>query len=119
MSDNLSKFKKRRERIRFDLKKKSDGKVRLSVFRSNKFVYVQAIDDAKGHTVAFASSKDAKSKGSKPKISIEAAKSVGLDLGKKLSKLGCNDVYYDRGGYKYHGIVKALADGVREAGIKF
>lgn len=118
MSDSLRKYNKRKQRVRFSLRKKADAKVRISVYRSNKFVYVQAIDDSAGHTLASASSKNASTKG-KFAISLDIAKSVGVELGKKMVERGVTVAYYDRGGYQYHGIVKALADGVREAGVKF
>ncbi len=86
---------------------------RLSVFRSNKFIYVQAVNDFEGKTIASVNSKDIKSKTSK----VEQAENVGLEIGKKLKTLKIEKCVYDRGSYRYHGRVKSLADGVRKAGI--
>jgi large subunit ribosomal protein L18 len=91
---------------------------RLSVFRSNKDIYVQLIDDRKGETLASASSRDkdiAAQKGTK----IEQSKLVGAAIARKASELGLKAVKFDRGGYLYHGRVKAVADGAREGGLKF
>jgi large subunit ribosomal protein L18 len=91
---------------------------RLSVFRSNKGIYVQLIDDATGKTVIAASSAEkaiASSKGNK----IEQAKLVGKSIAEKAAKAGITSVRFDRNGYLYHGRVKSLAEGAREAGLKF
>ena len=91
---------------------------RLSVFRSNKEIYAQLIDDVKGSTIAFASSREkeiASAKGNK----TEQAKLVGTAIAKKAVEAGISQVVFDRGGYLYHGRVKALADAAREAGLKF
>jgi large subunit ribosomal protein L18 len=112
----------RRQNIRFRIRRKigegSAQKPRLSIFRSNKDIYVQLIDDANGHTLASASSKDksiAAEKGNKSNKS----KLVGEAIAKKAIELGINVVTFDRGGYLYHGRVKSVADGAREAGLKF
>lgn len=120
MSKNSPQFLKRRQRIRTDLKKKSAGKLRLSVFRSGRHIYAQVIDDLKGMTLASASTLDkdlqkkCKNTGSK-----EAAKQVGLIIGKRAKEVKVSEVVFDRSGYLYHGRVQALADGAREAGLKF
>ena len=91
---------------------------RLSVFRSNKEIYAQIIDDINGHTLAAASSREpglAALKGSK----VEKSKAVGTELGKRAVGAGISNVVFDRGGYLYHGRVKSLADGAREGGLKF
>jgi len=120
MSNNSPQFLKRRERIRINLKKKAGGKLRLSVFRSGKHMYAQLIDDLKGITVACASTldKDLKKK-HKNTGSAEAAKQVGLIIGKRAKEAKVSEVVFDRSGYLYHGRVQALADGAREAGLKF
>ncbi len=110
----------RRTRIRQRIRKKINGSgstPRLSVFRSNKEIYAQLIDDVSGKTLAAASSldKDIASEGTKSDI----AKAVGSALAKKASEAGVETCTFDRGGYLYHGRVKALADGAREGGLKF
>ena len=89
---------------------------RLSVFRSNKQIYAQIIDDEAGHTLASASSVDAVSDAPGK---IEIAKGVGTSVAKKALELGVKKVVFDRGGYQYHGRVKALADAAREEGLDF
>ena len=110
-------IEKRKVRVRNKLKKSSSDRMRLSVFRSSKHIYAQVIDDNNGVTVASASSleKSSSSLGS----NIESASRVGSDIAKKAIKAGVKEVYFDRGCYKYHGRVKALADNAREAGLKF
>lgn len=91
---------------------------RLSVFRSNKEIYAQIIDDTNGNTVAAASSKDKTLAGNKVN-KTEQAKAVGAAIAEKAKAAGIAQVIFDRGGYLYHGRVKALADAAREAGLKF
>ena len=86
---------------------------RISIFRSNRFIYAQVINDVEGNTIVSANSKDLKLKSSK----VEQAKNIGLEIGKKLKELKIEACVYDRGSYRYHGSVKSLADGVREAGV--
>lgn len=111
----------RRQNIRHGIRKKISGvasKPRLSVYRSNSEIYVQLIDDVNGQTLAAASSRDkniAAQKGTK----VEKSKLVGAAIASKASELGLKDVVFDRGGYLYHGRVKAVADGAREGGLKF
>ncbi|MCS6824225.1 MAG: 50S ribosomal protein L18 [Cytophagaceae bacterium] len=109
----------RRLRIRRGIRKKISGtpaKPRLSVFRSNTSIYAQLIDDVAGKTLASCSSREfASEKGTKTEIS----KKVGAKLAEKALALGISNIVFDRGGYLYHGRVKALADGAREAGLKF
>lgn len=111
---------KRKTRTRYQVKKKGGGRVRLSVFRSGKHIYAQLIDDAKGVTIASSStvSKEVKT-GIKTGADIEAAKKVGAAIAKLGVSKNVKEVVFDKGGYKYHGRVKALADAAREAGLSF
>ena len=110
-----------RQKIRYRIRKKVNGtteRPRLSVFRSNTDIYAQLIDDTKGVTVAAASSRQKDISAQKaPKIS--KSKMVGEAIARKASELGINEVVFDRGGYVYHGRVKAVAEGAREGGLKF
>ncbi len=113
-------FEKRRARIRRALKKAANGQLRLSVFRSGKHIYAQIIDDAKGATVASASTLDKEVRENIKKSStVEAAGFIGKIIAERAVKSGVREVVFDRGGYIYHGRVKALADAAREAGLKF
>lgn len=113
-------FERRKARIRNNLRKKAGGRLRLSVFRSSKNIYVQVIDDAKGITVAAASSLDAELKaGIKTGADKAAATKVGKLLAQRAVAAGVKEVVFDRGGYLYHGRVKALADAAREGGLDF
>jgi large subunit ribosomal protein L18 len=111
--------KRRSERTRRRLKAVANGRLRLSVYRSDKNISAQIIDDEKGVTVASASSlegdKGAKSKGS----DTEAATRIGKLIAERALEKGVKDVVFDRGGYIYHGRVKALAEAAREAGLNF
>ena len=88
---------------------------RLSVFRSNKAIYAQIIDDSKGHTIAAASSAEIE----KARLNIETSKTVGKKVAEKALASGVKEIVFDRNGYLYHGNVKALAEGAREGGLKF
>jgi large subunit ribosomal protein L18 len=113
-------FVRRSRRVRHTLKRSANGRARLSVFRSSKHIYAQVIDDRDGKTLAAASSLDKDLKGSLPKGSdLAAAKAVGKLVAERAAKAGVKDVVFDRGGYIYHGRVKALADAAREAGLNF
>jgi large subunit ribosomal protein L18 len=113
-------FERRQQRARISIRRKSAGRPRLSVFRSSKHIYAQIIDDAKGATVVAASTLDADIKGKvKTGADIKAAKEVGLLIATRAIKAGLKEVVFDRGGYIYHGRVKALADGAREGGLSF
>ena len=114
-------FDRRKERVRIQIRKKAPaGRVRLSVFRSGKHIYAQLIDDAKGATLASASTLDKEVKGTlKSASTIEAAKSVGAAIAKKAKDVKVKEVVFDRGGYLFHGRVKALADAARENGLSF
>ena len=105
-----------RQKVRFAIRKKVSGtseRPRLAVFRSNKEIYAQLIDDVAGNTLASASSKEAK--GNK----TEQAAAVGVLIAANAKKAGVETVVFDRGGFLYHGRVKALAESAREAGLKF
>ena len=111
----------RRQKIRYAVRKKVAGtnvRPRLSVFRSNSDIYVQLIDDVTGQTIAAASSKDKEILAQKV-TKIEKSKLVGAAIARKASELGLSAVVFDRGGNLYHGRVKAVADGAREAGLNF
>ena len=114
----LSLFERRRRRVRSALKARSAGKPRLSVHRSGKHIYAQVIDDAAGMTIASASSldKDVKVKSG---ATVDAAASVGKAVAAKAKKAGVDTVVFDRGGFLFHGRVKALADAAREEGLEF
>ena len=113
-------FMRRSRRVRGTLKRAANGRARLSVFRSSRHIYAQVIDDGAGKTLAAASTLDKDLKGSLPKGSdLAAAQAVGKLLAERALKAGIKDVVFDRGGYLYHGRVKALADAAREAGLNF
>lgn len=116
-----SLFERRQQRVRNALRKHSGGRVRLSVFRSGKHIYAQLIDDSKGVTLAAASTVDVDIKKGLKKggSTVDAAKSVGTLIAEKAKKANVTEVVFDRGGYLFHGRVKALADAAREAGLSF
>ena len=111
---------RRRRRVRTQIRRKAAGRPRLSVFRSSQHIYAQVIDDARGATLAAASSID-KSMREKLKTGadIEAAKEVGKLIAERAIAAGIKEVVFDRGAYLFHGRVKALADSAREAGLSF
>jgi large subunit ribosomal protein L18 len=114
------KVVRRKTRNRFALKLKSRGRVRLSVFRSSKHIYAQIIDDARGATLAAASTLDDEVRAAaKTGANIEAAKAVGKLIAERAKAAKVEAVVFDRGAYIYHGRVKALADAAREAGLSF
>ena len=113
-------FERRKRRARASIAKKSGGRIRLSVFRSGKNIYVQVIDDVQGKTLAAASTLDKELKGSlKTGADTAAAAAVGKLIAERAKAAGITEVVFDRGGYIYHGRVKALADAAREAGLNF
>ena len=119
-ADNKDLQQRRRERLRFQLRRKSAGRPRLSVFRSSKHIYAQVIDDVKGETLASASSLEKAMRDTgKTGADIDAAKAVGKLLAERAVKNGVKEVVFDRGGYLYHGRVKALGDAARESGLSF
>ena len=112
-----SLFLKRRMRVRSKLRKVNAGRVRQSVHRSNKNISVQLIDDVNGVTLASASSLE-KDLGVVGKNNIDAATKVGAAIAERAKKAGVSEAYFDRGGFLFHGKVKALADAAREGGLK-
>ena len=111
---------RRKTRVRIALRRTANGRPRLSIHRSSKHIYAQVIDDLKGETLASASSlektlREAGNTGA----DIDAAKAVGKLVAERAVKQGVKEVVFDRGGYLYHGRVKALADAAREGGLSF
>ena len=111
-------FLKRRLRVRNKLRAMANGRARLSVHRSNKNISAQLIDDVNGVTVAAASSLE-KDLGVIGKNNVDAAAKVGAALAERAKKAGVEECYFDRGGFLFHGKIKALADAAREGGLKF
>jgi large subunit ribosomal protein L18 len=109
---------RRKATVRRAIKVAATGRARLTVFRSSKHIYAQVIDDLKGATVAAASSLE-KDMRSKTGANVDAAKAVGTLVAKRAIEKGVDSVVFDRGGYLYHGRIKALADAAREGGLKF
>lgn len=107
----------RRKKIKFRIRNKITGtsaKPRLAIYRSNKNIYAQLVDDSSGVTITGASSK-----GTSGNNKVELSKEVGKQIAEKAKGLGIEEVVFDRSGYLYHGRVKAIADGAREGGLKF
>ncbi|WP_209426406.1 50S ribosomal protein L18 [Pararhodobacter sp. SW119] len=111
-------FQKRRLRVRNKLRKMANGRMRLSVHRSNRNISAQLIDDIRGVTVASASTLE-KDLGVIGVNNVDAATKVGSKLAERAKAAGVEECYFDRGGFLYHGKVKALADAAREGGLKF
>ena len=109
---------RRRATVRRAIKEAATGRARLTVFRSSKHIYAQVIDDLKGSTVAAASSLE-KDMRSKTGANVDAAKAVGKLVAQRAVEKGVKSVVFDRGGYLYHGRIKALADAAREGGLQF
>jgi large subunit ribosomal protein L18 len=106
--------------VRRNVRRAAGNRARLSVFRSSKHIYAQVIDDSKGETLASASSLEKEVRGAKKTgANVEAAKAVGKRLAERAAAKGVKDVVFDRGGYLYHGRIKALADAAREGGLNF
>ena len=120
MANDRSLFERRKQRTRFQLRKAANGRARLSVFRSNKHIYAQVINDLDGRTIASASSNDKNLRG---EISNggnrDAAQKVGTLVAQRALYAGVSEVVFDRGGYIYHGRIKAVADAARQTGLKF
>ena len=120
MSRLTDRTARRTATVRRKIKLAARGRARLSVFRSSKHIYAQVIDDVKGTTLAAASSLEKTMReGAKTGANIAAAKAVGKLIAERAKEKGIKDVVFDRGGYLYHGRVKALADAAREGGLNF
>ena len=120
MSKLSDRITRRRGRVRGRLRRTAGARKRLSVFRSSKHIYAQVIDDDQGITLAVASSIEKSAReGHKTGASIAAAKTVGRLIAERAQEKGIKDVVFDRGGYLYHGRVKALAEAAREGGLNF
>lgn len=123
MITHKGRFQRRKQRVRSRISRLGEtgkGRPRLSIFRSGQHIYAQVIDDVKGVTLVQASTLDKDLReGLKSTANIEAAKKVGALVAERAKKAGVAEVVFDRAGYIYHGRVKALADGAREAGLSF
>ena len=120
MTKLSDRIERRQGRVRGTLARAAHGRKRLSVVRSSKHIYAQVIDDDRAITVASASSiEKASREGLKTGASVDAAKAVGKLIAERAKEKGIKDVVFDRGGYLYHGRVKALADAAREGGLSF
>ena len=119
MAKQQELFERRRRRVRYQIRQVSSGRPRLSVFRSGKHIYAQVIDDAAQQTIAAASSVESRNGGQKKTYNVEAAATVGKLVAQRAVEKGVKQVVFDRGGYLYHGRVKALAEAAREGGLEF
>jgi len=120
MANQKSLFERRRRRVRYHLTQVSGGRPRLSVYRSGKHIYAQLIDDGAHATIAAASSSEgAKDGGGAKTYNVAAAAAVGKLIAERAIEKGVKKVVFDRGGYLYHGRVKALAEAAREGGLEF
>jgi large subunit ribosomal protein L18 len=120
MLRKLNQVERRKRRVRGELRSNAGDRPRLCVHRSSKHIYAQVIDDAQGRTLVAASSLEKEMKGTlKTGADKAAAAAVGKLLGERAVGAGVSKVVFDRGGYKYHGRIKALADGAREGGLSF
>ena len=120
MSRLTDRTERRTATVRRKIKLAARGRARLSVFRSSKHIYAQLIDDTKGTTLVAASSVEKSLRdGGKTGANIAAAKAVGKLIAERAKEKGIKDVVFDRGGYLYHGRIKALADAAREGGLNF
>jgi large subunit ribosomal protein L18 len=114
----LSLFERRRQRVRTSLRKRSGDRARLSIHRSGRHIYAQVIDDEAGRTVAAASTLDKDVRG-QAGATIASASEVGRRIAERAKAAGVTRVIFDRGGFLFHGRVKALAEGAREGGLEF
>jgi large subunit ribosomal protein L18 len=120
MATVADRTERRTAKVRRNVRRTAGNRARLSVFRSSKHIYAQVIDDVRGETVASASSLEKDMRTTlKTGANIEAAKAVGKRLAERAASKGVKQVVFDRGGYLYHGRVKALADAAREGGLNF
>ena len=116
MSKTKTAFSKRAFRVRNKIRKNANNLPRLSVFRSGQHLYAQVIDDAKGHTLVSVNTLEKDFKGAR--ATLATASTVGKKTAELCKKSGISQVVFDKGGYYYHGKVRAIADGAREAGLK-
>ena len=114
----LTLFERRRQRVRTSLRKRGGDRLRLSVHRSGRHIYAQVIHDGEGRTLAAASSLDKEVRG-KAGATVESAQDVGRRIAERAKAAGVTRVIFDRGGFLFHGRVKALADAAREGGLEF
>ena len=114
----LNPFEKRRQRVRTSLRKRATDRLRLSVHRSGRHIYAQLIDDKAGRTVAAASTLDKEGR-AKTGATVASAQDVGKRIAERAKAAGVTRVIFDRGGFLFHGRVKALADAAREGGLEF
>src|SRR5437868_1600795 len=120
MATVVDRTLRRTAKVRRNVRRAAGGRARLSVFRSSKHIYVQVIDDANGRTLVSASSLEKEMRGAlKNGANVAAAKTVGKLVAERAAAKGIKDVVFDRGGYLYHGRIKALADAAREGGLNF
>ena len=120
MANQKKLFDRRKKRVRYRISQVSGGRPRLSIFRSGKHIYVQLIDDAARQTIAAASSTEAAKQGAAAKTyNVAAAAAVGKLIAARALEKGVRQVVFDRGGYLYHGRVKALAEAARSGGLEF
>ncbi len=114
----LTLFERRRQRVRTSLRKRGGARARLSIHRSGRHIYAQVIDDSEGRTVASASTLEKDARGTTG-ATVSGAQEVGKRVAERAKAAGVEAVMFDRGGYRYHGRIKALADGAREGGLQF
>jgi len=119
MANQQKLFDRRAKRVRYRIAQTSGGRPRLSVYRSGRHIYAQLIDDSQSRTIAAASSGEAAKAGEKKSYNVAAAAAVGKLIASRAIEKGIKKVVFDRGGYLYHGRVKALADAAREGGLEF
>jgi len=120
MAKSSDSTERRKARIRRAIRVKANGRPRLSIFRSSEQIYAQVIDDEKGVTLAAASTLEKTLREElKTGANVEAARRIGKEIAERAKKVGVDKVVFDRGGYMYHGRVKALAEGAREGGLDF
>ena len=118
MARDQKLFDRRKRRTRYRIANAANGRPRLSLFRSEKHIYAQLIDDRGGQTLASASTNEKEEKAAKT-WNVDAAKIVGKKIAERALAKGVKQVVFDRGGYMYHGRVKALAEAAREGGLEF
>ncbi len=120
MASTQKMFERRKKSVRRNIAAGSGGRLRLSVFRSGRHIYAQIIDDGKGVTVAAASTVEKETRALLKKgANVAAAGEIGKRIAERALKAGIKEVVFDRGGYRYHGRVKALADAARAGGLSF